>query len=165
MNNCIKLLLQNTPVFSQENNLVLAASKVDECLFFANDTDISQIDPSTLEVNTDLFYIPEGLKDFGPVGAEVVKASEIITRQDVKRKVAVRLPRVTLGQGLFIWSANDQFSQYFINSVVLKTQYGFIRWGFANFTSDQATNPFANGQQSVLNALWSFFEIPDEVLA
>lgn len=161
MNNCVKLLIESTPVFSQENNLVLASSKVDECIFFANDTDISQIDPATLEVNVDLFYVPEGLSNF----STHVDAKEIITRQDVKRKVAVRLPRVTLGQGLFIWSANDQFSQYFINSVVLKTQYGYIRWGYANFTSDQATNPFANGQQSVLNALWSFFEIPDEVLA
>jgi len=160
MNNCIKLLINSTPSFTQENNLVLAASKVDECLFFANDTDISQIDPTTLECNTDLFYVPEGLTNF----AGHVTASELITRQDVKRKVAVRLPRVTLGQGLFIWSANDQFSQYFINSVVLHTQYGHIRWGYANFTSDQATNPFANGQQPVLNALWSFFEIPDEVL-
>lgn len=159
MNNTIKLLLSGAPTYDQGSNLTLAASKIDECLFFANDTDISQIDPTTLEINTDLFYVPEGL-----TGTTYCSATELITRQDVKRRIATRLPRVTLGQGLFIWSQNDQFSQYFINSVVLKTQYGFIRWGYANFTSDQATNPFANGQQSVLNALWSFFEIPDETL-
>lgn len=160
MNNCIKIYLENTPNFTQAENMALASSRIDECLFFANDTDISQIQPTVLEVNTDLFYIPEGLSNFGTNALPV----ELITRQDVKRKVAVRLPRVTLGQGLFIWSLQDQFSQYFINSVVLKTQFGFIRWGYANFTSDQSTNPFADGQQSTLNALWSFFEIPDEVL-
>jgi len=159
MNNTIKLILSGSPVYDQGANLVLAASKIDECLFFSNDTDISQISPTELEVNTDLFYVPEGL-----TSTSYASATELITRQDVKRRVATRLPRVTLGQGLFIWSANDQFSQYFINSVVLKTQFGFIRWGYANFTSDQATNPFAQGQQSVLNALWSFFEIPDEAL-
>lgn len=161
MNNVIKLLLNGTPTFTQGENMALAASRVDECLFFSNDTDISFIDPTTIEINTDIFYIPEGLSNF----SSSVTAAELITRQDVKRKIAVRLPRVTLGQGLFIWSQADQFSQYFINSAVLKTPYGFIRWGYANFTSDQATNPFADGQQSTLNALWSFFEIPDTNLS
>jgi len=159
MNNVLKLLISQPPAYNQAWNMSLAASKIDEALFFANDTDISQITPTDLEVNTDVFYIPEGLSDW----STVVTVDELITRQDVKRKVAVRLPRVTLGQGLFIWSAQDQFSQYFINSVVLKTQYGFIRWGFANFTSDQSTNPFADGNQATLSALWSFFEIPDNI--
>jgi hypothetical protein len=160
MNNTIKLFLSATPTYSQASNQVLTASRIDECLFFSNDTDISQIDPGTLEINTDIFYIPEGLQNFGAA----ITASELIVRQDVKRRIATRLPRVTLNQGLFIWSQDNNFSQYFINSVVLKTQYGFIRWGIANFTSDQATNPFADGQQSTLNALWSFFEIPSEAL-
>jgi hypothetical protein len=155
MDNTIKLSLNATPTWDVPNNQQLISSCIDELLFFSNETDVS-VDGSAFNVFTTTFFVPENLGNYG-----ANTTSEIIVRQDVKRRIASRLPRVTLGQGLFMWSLTDDFSSYFINSVVIKTPYGYIRFGLANFTSDQATNPLAPGQQSVLNALWSFFEIPE----
>jgi hypothetical protein len=155
MDNTVQLSLNATPVWDLPNNQQLISSAIDELLFFSNDTDVSR-DGAVFNVMTSCYYIPENLGNY-----IANTTSEILVRQDVKRRIASRLPRVTLGQGLFIWSLNDDFSSYFINSVVLRTPYGYIRWGLANFTSDQATNPLAPGQQGVLNALWSFFEIPE----
>jgi hypothetical protein len=103
----------------------------------------------------DTTYIPENLSNV----AGVVSVYEALVRQDVKRRLATRLPRVTLAQGLIIASSADNFAQYFINSYVIYNGHDYIRWGLSNFTSDQATNPFAEGQQPVLNAVWSFFDV------
>jgi len=137
-------------------NLAWRGSGTDELYMFAEDW--QQIKDSAnqsdyAELNTS--YIPENLSDV----AGVVVVYESLIRQDVKRRLATRLPRVTLAQGLIIASSADNFAQYFINSYVIYNGFDYIRWGLANFTSDQATNPFAEGQQPTLNAVWSFFDV------
>ena len=104
---------------------------------------------------TDSFYIPEGLSAF----STYIYAKESSTRQDIKRKLAIRLPQVTLGQGLFTISLSNNMAQYFMNSIVIRTKAGYVRWGIANFTANQATNPLVDGNQPTLSALWSFFDI------
>lgn len=136
-------------------NLAWRGSGTDELYMFAEDWNHIQDSANNsvyAELNTT--YIPENLSDFG--SADVYEA---LVRQDVKRRLATRLPRVTLAQGLIIASSADNFAQYFINSYVIFNGFDYIRWGLANFTSDQATNPFAEGQQPVLNAVWSFFDV------
>jgi hypothetical protein len=137
-------------------NLALRGSGVDELTMFCEDyCQISDSVADSAFVVVDTTYIPENLSDI----AGVVEVFEAVTRQDVKRRLAQRLPRVTLGQGLIIYSNADNFQQYFINSYVIYNGFDYVRWGIANFTADQATNPFAEGQQSTLNACWSFFDI------
>jgi len=58
-----------------------------------------------------------------------------------------------------IVSQNDSFASYFYNSVLYTTATGYIRVGITNFTANQATNPFAPGQQASLNAVWSWLDI------
>jgi hypothetical protein len=138
-------------------------SSLDELLMFANDaecisldnTDASKI--SQLQVST--AFVPENLSN----DSQVTYYESTIQRQDVKRRVADRLPRVTFGQGLVIASAGDDFKKYFVNSIVYATLSGFIRVGIANFTADQATNPFAAGENSNLNAVWGFFDLTAEL--
>ena len=59
-----------------------------------------------------------------------------------------------------IISQADAFASYFYNSILLKTDAGYIRIGIVNFTASQPTNPFAPGQQATLSAVWSFLDIP-----
>jgi hypothetical protein len=137
-------------------NLSWRGSGTDELYMFADDW--GQIYDSASEsrfVELSTTYIPENLSDV--IG--VLDVYEALIRQDVKRRLATRLPRVTLAQGLIIASSADNFAQYFINSYVIFNGFDYIRWGLANFTSDQATNPFAEGQQPTLNAVWSFFDV------
>lgn len=160
MNNKINVLFNSVPAFDVPTNQLLRASKVDELIFFSNDLVITsnQASPNedvTTTVFADSFYVPEGLSDF----AGFISAGETTTRQDIKRKLAIRLPQVTLGQGLFTISSSNNMAQYFANSVVYKTSSGYIRWGIANFTANQATNPLTDGNQGTLNAIWSFFDI------
>jgi hypothetical protein len=137
-------------------NLALRGSGIDELTMFCEDLDqINDLVADSTFVEIDTTYIPENLSDI----AGVADQREVVTRQDVKRRLAQRLPRVTLGQGLVIYSTADNFQQYFINSYVYYNGFDFVRWGISNFTADQATNPFAEGQQPVLSACWSFFDI------
>jgi hypothetical protein len=156
MNN--KIVLQSTGAIPKTvgGNLAWRGSGTDELYMFAEDwTHIANNVSGSNYVELDTTYIPENLSDV----AGVVDVYEALIRQDVKRRLATRLPRVTLAQGLIIASSADNFQQYFINSYVIFNGSDYIRWGLANFTSDQATNPFAEGQQPVLNAVWSFFDV------
>jgi len=156
MNN--KIVIHSTGAIPKTvgGNLAWRGSGTDELYMFAEDWNHikdSAVNSSFAELDTT--YIPENLSDV----AGVLDVYEALIRQDVKRRLATRLPRVTLAQGLIIASDADNFAQYFINSYVIFNGSDYIRWGLANFTSDQATNPFAEGQQPVLNAVWSFFDV------
>jgi len=160
MNNKITVIPTAVPAWDVATNNLLRASKIDELLFFANDvitTENSAVPNEDIITGcfADSFYVPEGLTDF----AGYIFAKESSTRQDIKRKLAIRLPQVTLGQGLLTISLTNNMAQYFMNSIVLRTASGYIRWGIANFTANQATNPLVDGNQGTLNALWSFFDI------
>jgi len=156
MNNKIVVLADGEIPKTVGGNLAWRGSGTDELYMFAeNWTHIRDSATSSAYAELDTTYVPENLSDV--VG--VVSVYEALIRQDVKRRLATRLPRVTLAQGLIIASSNDNFAQYFINSYVIFNGYDYIRWGLANFTSDQATNPFAEGQQPTLNAVWSFFDV------
>lgn len=160
MNNKVNLVFNTTPSWDSATNALLRASGIDELILFGNELDCVAVsavpneDTFTSGV-VDSFYVPENLADF----STHIFAKQSVTRQDVKRKLAIRLPQVTLGQGLLVISASDTFQQYFMNSVVLKTTSGYIRWGIANFTANQATNPLVDGNQGTLQGLWSFFDI------
>lgn len=160
MNNKVNLVFSAVPSWDSATNASLRASGIDELILFGNELDTISIgavpseDTFTSGV-VDCFYVPENLSDFGTQ----IYSAQSVTRQDVKRKLAVRLPQVTLGQGLFVISAADTFQQYFMNSVVVRTSSGYIRWGIANFTANQATNPLVDGNQGTLQGLWSFFDI------
>jgi hypothetical protein len=136
------------------------ACALDELLMFCEDAETIDVNAgeqssiSLLQVSTR--FVPENLNDEPGI---VSFFQNTIQRQDVKRRVADRLPRVTFGQGLVILSAGDQFKKYFVNSIVYKTDSGYLRVGIANFTADQATNPFASGQNAPLQAVWGFFDL------
>jgi hypothetical protein len=156
MNNKIVIYSTGSIPKTVGGNLAWRGSGTDELYMFAEDwNQIFDSSTSSAISELDTTYIPENLSDV----AGVVDVFEALIRQDVKRRLATRLPRVTLAQGLIIASSADNFAQYFINSYVIYNGYDYIRWGLANFTSDQATNPFAEGQQPVLNAVWSFFDV------
>ena len=102
MNNKVTVIPSSTPAWDVATNNLLRASKVDELLFFANDvitTENSAVPNEDIITGcySDSFYVPEGLSDF----ATFIFVKESSTRQDIKRKLAIRLPQVTLGQGLF----------------------------------------------------------------
>jgi len=156
MNN--KIVISNIGAIPKTvgGNLSWRGSGTDELYMFAEDWDhVTNSASSSAVVELDTTYIPENLSSI----AGILDVYEALVRQDVKRRLATRLPRVTLAQGLIIASNADNFAQYFINSYVIYNGSDYIRWGLANFTSDQATNPFAEGQQPVLNAVWSFFDV------
>jgi hypothetical protein len=156
MNNKIVIKADGAIPKTVGGNLAWRGSGTDELYMFSEDW--TQVRDSALDsaiAQIDTTYIPENLSDV----LGVLDVYEALIRQDVKRRLATRLPRVTLAQGLIIASSADNFAQYFINSYVIFNGYDYIRWGLANFTSDQATNPFAEGQQPVLNAVWSFFDV------
>ena len=155
----------NTPFsFDEAGQSEFNACALDELLMFCEDAETIDVNPadktsiSLLQVSTR--FVPENLAD---VSGVVEFYQNPIQRQDVKRRVADRLPRVTFGQGLVIMSAGDQFKKYFVNSIVYKTESGYLRVGIANFTADQATNPFATGQNSSLQAVWGFFDLTAEL--
>jgi hypothetical protein len=156
MNNKIVVRTDGAIPKTVGGNLAWRGSGTDELYMFSEEwTHINNSASSSGYVELDTTYIPENLSDL----AGVLDVYEALVRQDVKRRLATRLPRVTLAQGLIIASTADNFAQYFINSYVIFNGYDYIRWGLANFTSDQATNPFAEGQQPTLNAVWSFFDV------
>jgi hypothetical protein len=160
MNNKVTTVYQSAPTWDVANNNLLRASKVDELIFFANDIitteNLAVPDEDVVtSAYSDSFYVPEGLGNF----ATFIFVKESSTRQDIKRKLAIRLPQVTLGQGLFTISETNNMAQYFMNSIVIKTACGYMRWGIANFTANQATNPLVDGNQGTLKAIWSFFDI------
>jgi len=156
MNNKIVLQALGSIPKTVGGNLAWRGSGTDELYMFAEDWNhIHDSASNSLYAELDTTYIPENLSDV----AGVIDVYEALIRQDVKRRLATRLPRVTLAQGLIIASSADNFAQYFINSYVIYNGYDYIRWGLANFTSDQATNPFAEGQQPTLSAVWSFFDV------
>lgn len=156
MNNKIVVRADGAIPKTVGGNLAWRGSGTDELYMFSEDW--KQVNDGAFTstfAELDTTYVPENLSDV----ASVVTVYEALIRQDVKRRLATRLPRVTLAQGLIIASDADNFAQYFINSYVIYNGYDYIRWGLANFTSDQATNPFAEGQQPTLNAVWSFFDV------
>jgi hypothetical protein len=156
MNNKIVVATLGAVPKTVGGNLAWRGSGTDELYMFAEEwTHIQDSASNSVYAELDTTYIPENLSDV----AGVVDVYEALVRQDVKRRLATRLPRVTLAQGLIIASSADNFQQYFINSYVIFNGFDYIRWGLANFTSDQATNPFAEGQQPTLNAVWSFFDV------
>jgi len=160
MNNKVNLVFNAVPAWDSATNSLLRASGIDELIMFSNEIDcvgtLAVPNEATFtSAVADSFYIPENLSDF----STYIYSGESITRQDIKRKLAIRLPQVTLGQGLLVISAQDTFQQYFMNSVVLHTSVGYIRWGIANFTANQATNPLVDGNQGTLQGIWSFFDI------
>lgn len=151
MNNKVNVTFTGEPTYDQATNLAFAGSGLDELFLFSNDI---QVAPTNAVV--DAFYVPENLSNFG-VFATV---TETATRQDIKRRLAPRLSRATYGQGLVIWSNADNFTQYFLESVLIETGgYGFLRVGICNYTADYANNALAPDQQPVLNAIYSFFDI------
>ena len=160
-----KITVEFTAPFSYDESGQSAfnASSLDELLTFCEDAEIIDTaagDGSIIEkLQVSTRFVPESLTD----DASVTFFQNSIQRQDVKRRVADRLPRVTFGQGLVILSASDQYKKYFINSIVYKTASGFLRVGIANFTADQATNPFASGNNATLNAVWGFFDLTAEM--
>ena len=160
MNNKVNLVFSAVPAWDTATNAQLRASGIDELILFGNELDMISIaavpnEEIFISGSVDCFYVPENLADFGAN----IQSAQSVTRQDVKRKLAVRLPQVTLGQGLLVLSAADTFQQYFMNSVVVRTSSGWLRWGIANFTANQATNPLVDGNQGALQGLWSFFDI------
>jgi len=156
MNNKIVIETNGAIPKTVGGNLAWRGSGTDELYMFSDDwTHIKDSATNSGYAELDTTYIPENLSDI----PGVLAVYEALIRQDVKRRLATRLPRVTLAQGLIIASSADNFQQYFINSYVIFNGFDFIRWGLANFTSDQATNPFQEGQQPVLNAVWSFFDV------
>lgn len=156
MNNKIVISTAGAIPKTVGGNLAWRGSGTDELYMFAEDWNhIFDGTSSSNFMELDTTYIPENLSNIGGV----LTVYEALIRQDVKRRLATRLPRVTLAQGLIIASTADNFAQYFINSYVIFNGADYIRWGLANFTSDQATNPFAEGQQPTLNAVWSFFDV------
>lgn len=151
MNNKVSIEILAQPTYTQAGNLAFAASGIDELLLYSND-----LWPTNNFISADAFYIPENLSTL----AAVANVTETATRQDIKRRLAPRLGRATYGQGLVIWSQDDSFAQYFIESVLLATGgNGYIRVGVCNFTADFANNPLATDNQSTLNAVYSFFDI------
>lgn len=160
-NNKITTVFTAPFAYTVAGNQAFNASCLDELFMYANEmTTVEEASGIISKSEHDIFYIPENLTS----GAEVTFYENGV-RQDVKRKVATRLPRVTLGQGLVICSASNNMQQYFINSVVVRTGCGYIRTGIANFTSDYATNPFgADNANANLQAVWGFFDLGDPVL-
>jgi hypothetical protein len=160
MNNKVTLNFATAPSWGVSENGLFRASNIDALVMYSNavtPTIESGTYPNvdTDKASTDSFYLPEGLGDFS---THITLGSTII-RQDVKKIKPIRLPQAILGQGLVILSLNDTFEQYFINSIVIRTGSGYLRYGLASWTANQATNPLTDGNQSVLSALWSFFDI------
>lgn len=156
MNNKIGIQLLAPFSYDTAGRLAFNGSALDELVMFSNEIlTIAATGPTTNGALVDTNIIPENLSDVSAVFTQ----QEFATRQDVKRRVAVRLPRVTLGQGLVTLSAADNFSAYFINSIVMDTGCGFLRFGIANFTADQATNPFTAGNEGTLQCIWGFFDL------
>jgi len=155
MNN--KIITTFSTPFSYDNagQIAFNSSALDELAMFCESIDTLEQSAGVISaVAVDTTYVPEDLTS----GAQV-DFYESILRQDVKRRVAERLPRATLGQGLVILSQSDAHKKYFVNSFVVNTASGFLRVGICNFTADYATNPFADGQNSTLSAVWGFFDI------
>lgn len=160
MDNKVSIKFTSAFSYDESGQSAFNACALDELLMFCEDAetiDVNNADPSSIDIlQVSTRFVPENLTNESGI---VDFYQNTIQRQDVKRRVADRLPRVTFGQGLVICSAGDQFKKYFVNSIVYKTTTGYIRVGFANFTADQATNPFAPGQNSSLSAVWGFFDL------
>lgn len=164
MNNKTLVTLNSIPTFNLANFNAWISSSIDELIFHSNEIEYTPSSGgSTASIGVDTFYIPEGL---GNVGADIT-TTELQVRQDVKRRNAYRLSQATINEGLVIFSQDDQWKQYFSNSVVLKISdlglgSGYIRYGFSNFTANQANNPFV--ETSVATNFWfySFFKIDAE---
>jgi len=161
MNNKIGVTFGTAPAWTELENGIFRSSNIDQLLMFSNDLlPTSFVGSNIGEAVSDTGYVPEGLQ---PYGAHI-DIDNLMISQDVKKINDIRLPQATVGQGLLIISSADSFQQYFINSVVFKTTNFYVRYGVCNFTANQATNPLSDGNQSVLSALWSFFDINTPLL-
>jgi len=155
-NNKYKLTIASAIPFTTDGNATFVNSNLDALIAFANDIDIIKADSSGFitecGIDTNFAWNQSNC------GTSLLIYNSII-RQDLKVLVPKRLPQVTENMVGIIFSQTDSFSSYFYNSVLYSTQYGYFRVGITNFTANQATNPFAPGQQSVLNAVWSWLDI------
>ena len=156
MNNKIKLTFVTSPTYDVANLALFQASAIDELIMYSNNISYSENTGGELVLEVDTDYIPEQLSNF----SSNVTQSEQQVRQDVKRLIHERLPRVTIGEGLLIWSSSDVGVKYFVNSckIDLGTN-GVIRYGIANFTSDQATDPFTDTTIVTNSWFFSFFNL------
>jgi len=155
-NNKYKLAFAQAFPYTTDGNATFVNSNLDALIAFANDVDIIKADNSGI--------IQEGAIDTNfawnqTSASTAILAFSSIVRQDLKVLVPKRLPQVTENMMGIIISQNDSFSSYFYNSILYTTASGYIRVGITNFTANQATNPFAPGQQSVLNAVWSWLDL------
>lgn len=158
MNNKIKLTITSLPTFDVLNLQLFQASAIDELLIYSNNINYSIGGPSGIDdvLEVDTSYIPEQLGNY----AGIALSQEQQVRQDVKRLIHDRLPRVTIGEGLFLWSQSDIGVKFFVNSVKIDLgPRGVIRYGIANFTSDQATDPFTQASIALNNQFFSFFNL------
>lgn len=156
MNNKIKLTINGAPTWDVTNLALFQASAIDELLIYSNNIEYSEegTGSGNVVLSVDTSYIPEQLSNFGGT----ITQAEQQVRQDVKRLIHERLPRVTIGEGLLLWSATDIGVKYFVNSVKIDLgSAGVIRYGLANFTADQATDPFTDTSIATNSWFFSFF--------
>jgi hypothetical protein len=155
-NNKINLAFQGAFAYTQEGNAQFVNSNLDALLAYANDFDPTSVVAgfvSEMAVDTSYLY------NTTTVATKVVVDNAVV-RQDAQVIIPVRLPQATENNIGVIVSSADAFKSYFYNSVAFSTNTGIVRVGIINFTASQPTNPFAPGQQSVLNAIWSFLDVP-----
>lgn len=155
-NNKYKISFATSFPYTTDGNATFVNSNLDALIAFANDVDIVKADNSGT--------IQEGAIDTNFAWNQTSASTcmlvyNSIVRQDLKVLVPKRLPQVTENMMGIIVSQNDSFSSYFYNSILYNTASGYVRVGITNFTANQATNPFAPGQQSVLNAVWSWLDL------
>lgn len=142
--------------YTQNGNATFVNSNLDALLAYANDYEGTSLSGGGLlsRCSIDHSYL------FNTTTTASVAVFPNIVRQDAQTINPIRLPQATENCLGVIISQADAFASYFYNSILLKTDSGFIRIGIVNFTASQPTNPFAPGQQATLSAVWSFLDIP-----
>ena len=154
-NNKTLLGYNTTFAYTQNGNATFVNSNLDALLAYANDYDGYGVTGGLLTIGAiDHSYL------YGATTTAAVDVYLDVVRQDAQTINPVRLPQATENCMGVIISQADAFASYFYNSILLRTQAGYIRIGIMNFTASQPTNPFAPGQQPTLNAVWSFLDIP-----
>lgn len=155
MNNKTQISFLSAVAFTEGSNDTWRASGIDSLIMFSNVVAPVSVNAGSISVGiADSFFLPEGLQSTSEIGI-----NPVTTRQDVKKLKPVRIPNAIVGCGLITLSQADNMEQYFSNSVSFQTDSGWVRYGVCNFTATEAVNPLADGQQSVRNAIWSFFKL------
>ena len=155
-NNKTILGFSSTFAYTQNGNATFVNSNLDALLAYANDYASNSISGGGLinYLTVDHSYL------YNTTTTGSVDAFLDVVRQDAQTINPIRLPQATENCMGVIISQSDAFASYFYNSILLRTDSGFIRIGIVNFTASQPTNPFAPGQQATLSAVWSFLDIP-----